>query len=381
MRALGVILAGGNNSRLGALTLASGRSIAAMPIGSGYRTIDFPLSSMTNSGIQKVAVINQFNGASLNDHLSSSKWWDLGRKKGGLFLYSPFNNPSNSAYEAPTYRGTANALYQNLKFFRRSNHEYVVIASGDAVYKMDFNHVINYHKESGNDITMVYKNNHNKDPHKFGVLELDENGRVLHIEEKPVETTSRNISLGIYVINREKLIELLEGAHEEGRNDFVADILVRYRKVLCIGGYHFDGYWETLNSIESYFKTNMDFLQPDIRNYFTKTYPYISTKPGDEPPVKYNSRAQVRGALVSGGSIINGRVENSVLFSNVFVGDNAIIKNSIVMSGAHIGDNCIIENAIIDKYTWCSNSAVLRGEILSTGEMGRPAVLEKYRKI
>lgn len=381
MRAIGVILAGGNNNRLGGLTLASGRTIAAMPIGGGYRTIDFPLSSMTNSGIQKVAVVTQFNSSSLNDHLSSSKWWDLGRKKGGLFLYSPYNNHGGANYDAPSFRGTANAMYQNIKFFKRSNHEYVVIASGDAIYKMDFNKVIDHHKKADNDITIVYKNNHDKDPHKFGVLELDENYRLLNLEEKPIEASSNNISLGIYVIAREKLIELLEGAHDEGRNDFVADILIRYRKVLQVGGYHFDGYWETLNSLESYFKTNMDFLQQDIRNYFTKTYPYISTKPRDEPPVKYNSRAQVRGALISGGSIVNGRIENSILFSNVFVGDNAIIKNSIIMSGSHIGDNCIIENAVLDKYTMATNGAVLRGEILPTGEIGRPEVLEKYKKV
>ena len=381
MRALGVILAGGNSHRLGGLTLASGRSIASMPIGGGYRTIDFPLSSMTNSGIQKVAVLIQFGGSSLNDHLTSGKWWDLGRKKGGLFMYSPYNSPGGFSHDTPTFRGTAHAMYRNLKFFKRSNQEYVVITSGDAVYKMDFNQVIDHHKESGNDITVVYKNNHDKDPHRFGVLELDENERVLNLEEKPIEASSTNISLGIYVIGREQLIELLEKANEEGRHDFVADILIRHRKVLKVGGYHFEGYWETLNCLESYFKANMDFLQKDVRNFFTKTYPYISTKPGDEPPVKYNSRAQVRGALVSGGSIINGRIENSVLFSNVFVGDNAIIKNSVIMSGAHIGDNCIIENAIIDKYTMCSTGTVFRGEILPNGEMGRPAVLEKYNRI
>lgn len=371
MRALGVILAGGNNHRLGELTLSSGRAVAAMPVGSSYRTIDFPLSSMTNSGINKVAVIVQFNSSSLHDHLSSSKWWDLGRKKGGLFLFSPYS----SSYDTPTFSGTSNAMYQNLKFFKRSNHEYVVISSGDAVYKMDFNQVISHHKEAGNDITVVYKNNHDKDPRKFGVLDLDETGRVLEFEEKPIETTNRNISLGIYVIERERLLEMLESTNQEGRYDFVNDILIRYRKVMKIGGYCFDGYWETLNSVESYFKVNMDFLEKDIREFFTKTYPHISTKPRDEPPIKYNARAQVKGAIISGGSIINGQVENSVLFSNVFVGDNTIIKNSIIMNGAYIGDNCIIENAILDKHTIATDGVVFRGQ------PGSPVVLEKGKQI
>lgn len=371
MKALGVILAGGNNHRLGPLTLLSGRAVAAMPVGSGYRTIDFPLSSMTNSGINKVAVIVQFNSSSLHDHLSSSKWWDLGRKKGGLFMFSPYS----SSYDTPTFRGTSNAMYQNIKFFKRSNHEYVVISSGDAIYKMDFNELIHFHKESENDITIVYKDNHDKDPRKFGVLELDKTGRVISLEEKPVEANSNNISLGIYVMERQLLLDMLESTNKEGRYDFVSDILIRYRKVMKIGGYRFDGYWETLNSIESYFKVNMDFLKKDIREFFTKSYPHISTKPRDEPPVKYNTRAQVRGAIVSGGSIINGQVENSVLFSNVFVGDNTIIKNSVIMNGAYIGDNCIIENAILDKHVVATDGAVFRGQ------PGSPIVLEKGKNI
>ncbi|MCL1935815.1 MAG: glucose-1-phosphate adenylyltransferase subunit GlgD [Defluviitaleaceae bacterium] len=359
MKAIGVILAGGNNHRLESLTTISGRAVAAMPIGSGYRAIDFPLSSMSNSDINKIAVIVQFNSSSLYDHLSSSKWWNLGRKRGGLFIFSPYS----SNYENPIYRGTANAMYQNLKFFQRSNHEYVIISSGDAIYKMDFNDLIKYHKNKENDITIVYKKTEDgEDIRKFGVISIDEDENITDIEEKPLKTDSRNISLGIYIIERKLLIELLETANKENRHDFVNDIIIRYRKVLKLGGFKFDGYWSTLNSVNAYYKTNMDFLKKDIRYFFTKEYPYISTKTRDEPPVKYNRDAIVKNSIVSGGSIIDGTVENSVIFSNVYVGQNVTVKNSILMSGSYISNDNILENVILDKNVKTKESLILKGE-------------------
>ena len=369
MRAVGVILAGGNNQRLENLTSLSGRAVAAMPVGSGYRAIDFPLSNMTNSGIRKVAVITQFNSSSLYDHLSSAKWWDLGRKKGGLFLFSPYS----TSYGSASFRGTSNAMWQNKKFFERSNEEYVIITSGDSIYKMDFNDIISHHIEKGNDITLAYKKVTNVDVRNFGVLELDDNEHVVDFEEKPLETSLNTVSLGIYCIQRKLLLELLDTTNSEGRYDFVRDIITRYRKVLKLGGYRFDSYWTTLNSVSAYYQANMDFLNEDIRNFFTKQSPYIATKPRDEPPAKYNSGAQVRSSLVGGGSILDGRVENSVLFSNVYVGEGSIVKNSIIMSGTHIGSNCIIENAILDKVTKVNDGV----SILGSSE--RPLIIEKGR--
>ena len=346
MKALGVILAGGNNQRLDVLTTKSGRASAAMPIAGGYRTIDFSLSNMTNSGIKKVAVMIQHNSNSIYNHLSSAKWWDLGRKKGGLFLFSPYMSSSvGSTY----FKGTADAMYQNIKFFRRSNEEYVVIAHGDAVYKMDFNDIVKEHVEKGNDITVVYRKAGNLDVKQFGVLTMDEEEKITEIEEKPLETDVDNISLGIYVISRTKLIELLEKTQLEGRHDFVKDILIRYRKVLKIRGCRFDDYWSTLNSVKAYYDTNMDFLRKCVRDYFNKTAPFIATKPNDEPPAKYNRSAEVKGSIIGGGSIIDGYVEGSVIFSRVYIGENSFIKNSIIMDGVHIGSNCVIENAVIDK--------------------------------
>lgn len=344
MKAIGIILAGGNSERL--KELCDVRAISAMPIGSSYRAIDFTLSNMSNSNINKVAVITQYNSRSLHDHLSSAKWWNLGTKQGGLFVFTPFLSNQNSYW----FRGTADSIYQNISFLKKSNEPYVVIASGDAVYKMDYKDIIRYHKEKNSDITIVCKDlsNSTKDVHDFGVMEFDENMRMLDFEEKPVEPQSNMASLGIYVIQRTLLIKLLETIISEARYDFVKDIVIRYRKKLNIYGYEYEGYWNTLNNVKAYMEVNMDFLKKDIRENFIQQ-PYIETKPKDEPPAKYNLGAKVQDTLVGSGSILNGYIKHSVLFRRVFTGEDSSIVNSVIMEGSYIGKNCVIENAIIDK--------------------------------
>ncbi len=343
MKAIGIILAGGNNERLGELTKR--RALSAIPVGSCYRSLDFTLSNMSNSGIKKVAVITQYNSRSLHDHLSSAKWWDLGRKQGGLFIFSPYLSNDNSFW----FRGTADSIYQNINFLKRSIEPYVVIASGNTVYKMDFRKLLKQHVETQADITVVYKDVEDEDIRSYGAIEFDETGRMTDLEEKPIEHSSNKISMGIYVIQRTLLIKLLETIVPEERYDIVKDILIRYRKKLKVMGYKFNGYWRAINSMESYFKTNMDFLEKDIRQLFTKDKPYIGTKPKDEPPTKYNVGAEVHDCLVGSGSILNGYISHSVLFRRVFTGENTSIKNSVIMEGCYIGNNCVIENAIIDK--------------------------------
>ena len=367
MKAVGIILAGGNSEmRLGDLTAF--RAAAAMPVGGSYRAIDFPLTSMTASGIGKIAVITQYNSRSLHDHLVSSKWWDLGRKKGGLFVFSPYTSMDNSSW----FRGTADSIYQNLTFLQRSNEPYVVIASGDSVYKMNFKKVIEYHVAKGADLTIVYKNIENEDLSKYGVMQMDEDNRVVDFEEKPLEPVGHSVSLGTYVIGREMLIDLLETIIAEGRYDFVRDIVIRLRKKLKIYGYEFDGYWRSAGaSISEYYRTNMDFLDKEVRDLFTKQEPYIDTKPKDEPPAKYNMNADVEDSLIGSGTIVNGRVEHSVLFRRTFIGDRAVIKNSILMEGCYIGNDCVVENAILDK-----NVVVTEGKSV-IGLADTPLVVKK----
>lgn len=344
MRAIGIILAGGKGNRMKAL--AQKRAIGAMPIAGSYRAIDFALSNMSNSHIHKVAVITQYNTKSLHEHLSSSKWWDFGRKQGGLFVFTPTITAENSYW----YRGTADAMYQNISYLKSSHEPYVVVASGDGIYKLDYNKVLEYHIDKKADITVVCTNlSHQEEVTRFGVVSTDDSGRITSFEEKPLVTNNNMVSTGIYIIRRRHLIELLEAAAEEERHDFVQDILVRYLSVKKVYAYKMETYWSNIASVESYYKTNMDFLKRETRDYFFKTYPDVYSKVEDLPPAKYNAGSEVRNSIISNGCIINGTVENSVLFKKVYVGNNCVIKNSIILNDVFIGDNSVIENCIVES--------------------------------
>lgn len=366
MKAVGIILAGGSSNRL--KELAKKRAAAAMPIAGSYRAIDFALSNMSNSHVSKVAVLTQYNSRSLNEHLSSAKWWDFGRKQGGLYVFTPTITAENSFW----FRGTADAIYQNLDFLRKSHEPYVIIASGDAVYKMDYNDVIEYHVAKKADITVVCKElKEGEDARRFGTLKMDEDMRIQEFEEKPMFARSNIISTGIYVIRRRLLIDLVEQCVEDERYDFVKDILIRYKNLKKIYAYKTDAYWSNIATVDSYYKTNMDFLKRDIRDYFFKEYPEILSKVSDLPPAKYHPGANVKNSLVASGSIINGTVENSILFKKVFVGNNCVIKNSIILNDVYLGDNTYIENCIIESRD------TIRANTRHVGEGGIKVVLEK----
>ncbi len=365
MRAVGMILAGGNSYRM--KQLSDKRAIAAMPIAGSYRSIDFSLSSMSNSHIQKVAVLTQYNSRSLNEHLSSSKWWDFGRKQGGLFVFPPMQTPDNSFW----YRGTADAIHQNLNWLKNCHEPYVVLASGDGVYKLDFNKVLEYHIAKKADITVVcHELPEGEDATRFGILKLDEDDRIEQFEEKPMAAKSTTISCGIYVVRRRQLIELIEKSGQEGRFDFVKDVLIRYKDVKRIYGYRMDSYWSNIATVESYYRTNMDFLKPEVRDYFFRQYPDVYSRVDDLPPAKYNPGCRVKNSLVSSGCIINGEVENSVIFKDVFVGENCTIRNSIVLNGVYIGDNVHLENCIVESRN------TIRPGTTRTGEAGIDIVIE-----
>ncbi|HIT89941.1 MAG TPA: glucose-1-phosphate adenylyltransferase subunit GlgD [Candidatus Merdenecus merdavium] len=369
MRAIGIILAGGNNHRMGELSRK--RAIAAMPIAGSFRSIDFALSNMSNSHIHKVAVLTQYNAKSLNEHLSSSKWWDFGRKQGGLFVFTPTITAENSWW----YRGTADAIYQNLDFLKKSHEPYVIIASGDGVYKLDYNKVLEYHIEKKADITVVCKDVPIcEDTTRFGVIKMNENYRIEEFEEKPMVSSSQTISTGIYVIRRRQLIELIERCAKEDRHDFVKDILIRYKNLKRIYGYKMNDYWNNISTVDAYFKTNMDFLKPEVRDYFFRQYPDIYSKVDDLPPAKYNPGADVRNSLVSSGCIVNGKVENSVLFKKAYIGNNCVIKNSIILNDVYVGDNTYIENCIVESRD------TIRANSYHYGEDGIKIVIEKNER-
>ncbi len=357
MKALGIILAGGNSSRMQNLT--EKRAIAAMPVGGSYRCIDFVLSNMTNSHIQTVAVLSQYNARSLNEHLNSAKWWNFGRKQGGLFLFTPTVTTNNSWW----YRGTADAIWQNIDFLKKRHEPYVIIASGDCVYKLDFNEVLDYHIAKQADITVVCaKLPEGDDINRYGVVEMDRDGRITEFEEKPMVAKSDIVSAGVYVIRRRALIDLLEECNKEGRYNFVTDILIRYKNMKKIYGYKMEGYWANLADVDSYFKANMDFLRKDVRDRFFHTEPGVFSKTHDLPPAKYNVGSRVTNSLVAGGCIINSTVENSVLFKKAFVGNNSVVKNCVILNGAYIGDNVHVENCIVESHETLLSGSTYIGE-------------------
>ncbi len=369
MRAVGIILAGGNSPKMRELTQR--RAIAAMPVAGSYRAIDFALSNMSNSHIQKVAVLTQYNARSLNEHLNSSKWWDFGRKQGGLYVFTPTITADNGYW----YRGTADAICQNLDFLKKCHEPYVIITSGDAVYKMDYNKVLEYHIEKKADVTVVCKRrNPNDDASRFGILKMDETMRIEEFEEKPMLASSDMISTGIYLIRRRLLIDLIEHCAEEERHDFVTDILIRYKKLKRMYAYEIKDYWSNISTVEAYYETNMDFLKPEVRNYFFKEDPEVYSKVSDLPPAKYNPGSIVKNSLVASGSIINGTVENSVLFKKTFVGNNCVIKNSVILNDVYLGDNTYIENCIVESRD------TIRANTRHVGANGVKVVVEKNER-
>ena len=357
MRAIGIVLAGGNSKRM--KELSNKRAISAMPIAGSYRSIDFALSNMSNSNIKKVVVFTQYNSRSLNEHLSSSKWWDFGRKQGGLYVFTPTITAENSDW----YRGTADALYQNLNFLNSCHEPYVVIAAGNCVYKLDYNKVLEYHIEKKADITVVCKRlNEGEDATRFGIVDINEDNRITDFDEKPMVAQSNNISCGIYIIRRRLLIDLVEKCVSEDRYDFVKDILVRYKNLKKIYAYNLETYWSNIASVESYFKTNMDFLKKEVRDYFFWEHPEINSKMDDLPPAKYNPGAVAKNSLVSSGCIINGVVEYYILFKKVYIGNNCVIKNSLILNDVYIGDNSVIENCIVESRDTIKKNSTFIGE-------------------
>ena len=346
MRAVGIILAGGNSNKMRELTHK--RAVAAMPIAGSYRAIDFALSNMSNSHIQKVAVLTQYNARSLNEHLNSSKWWDFGRKQGGLYVFTPTITAENGYW----YRGTA-----------------------DAVYKMDYNKVLEYHIAKKADITVVCKElGPNEDASRFGTIKMNDSMRIEEFEEKPMVAQSQIVSTGIYVIRRRQLIDLIERCAEDDRHDFVTDILIRYKNLKKIYGYKIKDYWSNISTVDAYYQTNMDFLKPEVREYFFRTQPSIYSKVSDLPPAKYNPGSMVKNSLVASGSIINGTVENSILFKKTFVGNNCVIKNSIILNDVYLGDNVYIENCIVESRD------TIRANTRYVGENGVRVVVEKNER-
>lgn len=355
---MGIILSGGRNIKL--KELSTPRASPAIPVGGKYRAIDFVLSNMVNSGITNVGVITQYSFRSLMDHLGSGKEWDLDRKTDGLFVFPPFLSDESSGW----YKGTADSMYNNLTFLKRSNEEYVIISQGNCVYTTTFDDMLRAHKETDADITIAYRNMDDvpvEELSSMGIIQVDSSQRVIDFQEKPLHPNSLNGSLGIYLIKRELLISLLEESVAHGYYDFVLDILIKMLHKLRIYGYKYDGYWRSISSVQMYYKCNMELLDPEISKELLGAAK-IFTKVKDEAPAKYNEEAEVKNSIIADGCIIEGTVENSVLFRGVTVKKGAVVKDSIIMQGSVIEENSSLDYAILDKNVILSKNRSLKGE-------------------
>jgi len=326
MKAVGIILAGGNNNRMGELSRK--RAIPAMPVGGSFRCIDFVLSNMSNSHVQTVAVLTQYNSRSLNEHLSSSKWWDFGRKQGGLYLFTPTVTAENSDW----YRGTADAMYQNIDFLKTRHEPYVIISSGDCVYKMDYNDLLEFHIAKKADITIACKDMPaDADVSRFGVVRMNEDSRIADFEEKPEKPRSNLASMGIYIFSWKVLRDALIELKDQQSCDFGKHIIPYcFKNNKRLFAYEFNGYWKDVGTLGSYWEANMELIDliPEFNLYeeFWKIY----TKCDTIEPQYIAPGAKVERCIIGEAAEIHGAVINSVIGPNVYIGPGAVVRDSLL---------------------------------------------------
>lgn len=324
--------------------LSRHRTMASIPYGGRYRLIDFALSNMVNSGIDTVGIVTKYNYQSLIDHLGSGKDWDLARKDGGIILLPPYSDET----DAP-YTNRLEALKGITGFLNHRNEEYVIISDCDAIAHIDFSKVFSYHEEKKADITMVYhEETEMVDSSYFITIDPDKTGRVQTVKINPAYEGKANLYINVMIMSREFLLNTIADATMRGFTSFGKDILTKHVDTLKIYGYKFDGYYAGVNSLQKYYKHSMELLNKDTRNELFGARD-IYTKVRDSAPSKYSQNAVVKNSLISDGCLIDGTVENCILFRGVKVGKGSVIKNSIVMQDSVIGENVELDCVITDK--------------------------------
>lgn len=353
---LGLVFANMHDTTLGDMT--KNRTMGSVMFGGRYRLIDFPLSNMVNSGISEVGVITKSNYQSLLDHLGSAREWDLARKKGGLYILPPFGN-----VESTLYRGRIEALYGAMGFIKHSRAKYVILSDCDVVTNIDYKPIVAAHIESGADITAVaHTGVYSSDDIKTStVFNVDADKNVTSVLINPDISGTCTTSLNVFVMSMDFLIETVNDAMARGNVSFERNILQEKCRELKIKIYEYDNYFSKLNSPESYFKSNMALLEPENARKLFVPKRSIYTKVSDNAPVKYDLDSKVSNSLIADGCIIEGEVENSVLFRGVKVGKGAKVKNCILMQGTVVGDNAELSYLITDK-----NVSICENHILTS---------------
>ena len=359
---MGVIYTSRNDLRLRELTMS--RAVAALPVVSRYRIIDFVMSSLVNSGARNVGVIMQKNYHSLMDHLGSGKEWDLHTRNDGLFILPPYLTRDNVG----TYGGMLEALRSNLRYLRRSKQEYLILTNSETVYNMNFDDALRYHIDNHADMTLIYTKAGNirfdqqvTDRHAY--LDVDNRGNVVDYESGPVEPTYDNFYMDVLIIRREMLAHLVDQAVAHGERDFGKDIIQSHIRTgdMKIMGYEYKGYACRIESVLSLFRFNMDMLDVKTRHEMFNVNP-VYTKVRDEVPAKYMHDSSAVNSLVADGCVIEGHIENSILFRGVRVAPGATVKNSIIMQDSEIQQGAEVENVNLDKQVTIKRDGRLIGQ-------------------
>ena len=361
-----MLLAGGQGSRLGILTKKVAKP--AIPYGGKYRIIDFPLSNCTNSGIDTVGVLTQYQPLELNAYIGSGAPWDLDISNGGVFVLPPYQKGKSGEW----YRGTANAIYQNIAFIEQYSPDYVLILSGDHIYKMDYNAMLNYHIRNGADATIAVREVPWEEAPRFGIMNTDSEDRIIEFEEKPKNPKSNKASMGVYIFTWEKLRRYLEAdeADKKSNNDFGKNIIPNMladKQVLV--AYSFKGYWKDVGTIESLWEANMDLLEtPMPIDMHDKRWRIFAKNPGMAP--HYIAKgATVHDSLITEGCEVYGNVNHSILFAGVIIEEGAKVESSVIMPGSIIRRGAVVQRAIVAE-----NAEVGPGAIVGE-ETGNIAVI------
>ncbi len=353
---IAMLLAGGQGSRLGILT----KNIAkpAVPYGGKYRIIDFPLSNCVNSGIDTVGVLTQYQPLELNDYIGNGEPWDLDRSNGGVHILSPYQQIEGSQW----YKGTANAIYQNINFIDRYDPEYVVVLSGDHIYKMDYNKMLQFHKEKNAACTIAMLEVPWEEASRFGLMFVDDDGKITDFEEKPKNPKSNKASMGVYMftwkILRKYLLE--DEAREDSSNDFGKDVIPAMHSAKeRLFAFAFDGYWKDVGTIDSLWESNLDLLNPKVDLDLNDNNWKIYSRNLASPPHYISPDASVQNSLVAEGCVIEGNVEFSILFADVTIEKGAKVEYSIVMPGTTIKAGATVQYSILAENSLIEENAYI----------------------
>lgn len=351
-----MLLAGGQGSRLGVLTHKIAKP--AVPYGGKYRIIDFPLSNCVNSGIDIVGILTQYQPLELNDYVGSGKPWDLDRIDGGVHILPPYQKSKGGDW----YKGTANAIYQNIHFIEKYDPEYVLVLSGDHIYKMDYAKMIKAHKKSGADCTIAVMEVSYDEASRFGIMNTKEDGTIYEFEEKPANPKSNLASMGIYVFSWEKMRQYLidDEKNKESHNDFGKDIIPNMlnagEKMMA---YRFDGYWKDVGTVESLWDANLDLLNPKLDLKLDSSDWKIYSRTGWLPPQYISENAEVENSLISDGCMVNGKLDYSVLFEDVTIEEGATVEYSLIMPGAVVKKGAHVQYAIVAENVKVGEGAIV----------------------